>query len=106
MKYIKKFEIHQPEKYWKVSTKNNFKASLIKLGMPNKKVEKWCSDEFKLNNPKIENDDQIFVFNNDQDGWCWENLSYLPDNDSIYMGEIEVDDEEAKFLLASNKYNL
>ena len=106
MKYIKKFEINQPEKYWKVSTKNNFKASLIKIGMPNKTVEYWCSDDFILNNPKLYDNDKILVF--DTDDWIWEDLSYDEAwlKNSIYMGEIIVDDEEAKFLLASNKYNI
>lgn len=106
MKFIKKFENIAVEKYWKISTKNNFKASLIKIGVDNESIEFWNSDDFISNNPKLKDYDKIYIFDNYYDGWIWENLSYVPDKNSKYMGEIVVSDEEAELLLATNKYNL
>lgn len=53
-------------------------AALRKIGVPDEKIEKWCTDSYK--NEFFEENDlengKIYVFNNKGVGWLWESLDY------------------------------
>ena len=115
MKYIKTYEKNKSlERYWKVRMGvPYFEISLEKIGVPYSRFAylNYGSKDFQKGYDVNGRTKHILILidNESSSGWGWNLVEDGVDKDQIYMGEVEVTEEDIemwKLKNDANKYNV